>query len=151
MGWIEIGPEICSSTDSELRDMMEMDSSVVFAIDANCRYYNEWSFSTLSSCHVSAFSLTPETGAFWPSVEMLGRGGGGVAGRVVGKGPGAWAVGSALVFGTSPPLTPQCSHATVLARPLNYLLTSRHFVTQNATCLFLCIGLVLVRYHALVT
>jgi hypothetical protein len=33
MGWIEIGPEICSSTDSELEDILELDSFVVFAVE----------------------------------------------------------------------------------------------------------------------
>jgi hypothetical protein len=32
LGWIEIGPEICSSTDSELEDLLEIDSFVVFAV-----------------------------------------------------------------------------------------------------------------------
>jgi hypothetical protein len=46
MDWIEIGPEICSSPDPELGISSEMGSFIVFAVDANCRDYNAWSFSS---------------------------------------------------------------------------------------------------------
>ena len=32
MDWMEIDPEICSSTDSELEELLEIDSFVVFAV-----------------------------------------------------------------------------------------------------------------------
>lgn len=71
---LRTNPEMCSSTDSELGLLLEMGSFIVFAIDANCRYYNGWSFSS-SNFFIRPFTitLTPDQWLYFRSL-MRDRG-----------------------------------------------------------------------------